>query len=60
MDWRPTRCDCKDGPILLDGIFQGLIRTVCPACKRRVWLLGDGRDVRLVYNDRRPSRVTTE
>lgn len=60
MEWKATRCTCSSTPVLLDGTFQGIVRVVCPVCKRRIWLAGDGKRVLIAFTDPKPGKITTE
>jgi len=61
MEFHPVRCpNCasrgvRDVPVVME-IATGLSRGKCPDCRRRVWALANGREVRVGIVDA-PRRV---
>lgn len=57
MKLKAVRCRC--GTVVLDGTFRGIVRVRCPSkkCRRRVWVAGDGQELRLVQLDKAPRSV---
>ncbi len=44
MEFQPARCVCGE---VVAEIATGLVRVKCRACKRRVWVMCDGAEVRV-------------
>ena len=55
--FEPFRCFCGD--VLGQGVFKGLVLIACHGCGRRVWIGGDGAELRLLRADRPNRRVLT-
>lgn len=56
MDFEVVRCVC--GSVVMDAYaFRGVVRPICPGCKRRVTVHGDGQQVKVTQVGQRPSKL---
>lgn len=57
IDFESVSCP-KCGTVVMDGVaFHGLVRPICPGCKRRVWVQGDGKTMTVTRVDKKPGRL---
>lgn len=57
IEFRAVRCPaCREHPVVME-IATGMARGKCRTCKRRVWALCDGREVRIGLVDSPQQRV---
>lgn len=56
MEFQPVRCPSCAAVVL--EIATGMSRGKCPGCKRRVWALCNGREVRIGLVDKPRERLT--
>jgi phage FluMu protein Com len=56
LEFRPVRCpECNT--VVMDAAFTGQVRPLCPGCKRRVWAISDGSEIRIFMVTRRPKTL---
>ncbi len=58
LSFENVRCP-KCNAVVCDGLKfdSGMIRAVCPKCRRRVWIQGSSEGMQAVRVDRKPSRL---
>ena len=56
IEFQPVRCRC--GAVVLDSYgFRGIVRPVCPSCRHRVTIHGDGHEAVVTQVDEKPKKL---
>lgn len=56
MEFEIVRCPC--GAVVMDSYgFRGIVRPICPGCKKRVTIHGDGKGAIVTQVGDKPSKL---